>query len=55
MILEADQIVVMQEGTVTGMGTHEELMSSHDFYRKLAQQQFQRDDKMENENREVLH
>lgn len=54
-ILKADQIVVMQEGTVTGTGTHEELMSSHDFYRKLVQQQFQWDDKMENENREVLH
>lgn len=41
-ILKADQIVVMQDGTVTGIGTHEQLMNTHDFYRMLVHQQFQR-------------
>jgi ATP-binding cassette subfamily B protein AbcA/BmrA len=43
-ILKADQIVVMQDGTVTGIGTHEQLMATHDFYRMLVHQQFQREE-----------
>lgn len=52
-ILKADQIIVMQEGTVTGIGTHEQLMASHDFYRKLVQQQFQQEEKIEHASRPV--
>jgi ATP-binding cassette, subfamily B, bacterial AbcA/BmrA len=44
-IVHADQMVVMQEGTITGIGTHEALMESYDFYRKLVQQQFQKEEK----------
>ncbi|WP_428908122.1 ABC transporter ATP-binding protein [Niallia sp. Krafla_26] len=35
-IMDADQIVVLEAGTITGSGTHEELVESHDFYQKLA-------------------
>ncbi|MCM3006249.1 ABC transporter ATP-binding protein [Priestia koreensis] len=40
-VVNADQIIVMQNGTITGVGTHEELMNTHDFYRGLVRQQFQ--------------
>lgn len=40
-VINADQIVVIEDGEVTGKGTHEELLSTHSFYRRLVQQQFQ--------------
>nr|WP_249730648.1 ABC transporter ATP-binding protein [Paenibacillus sp. J2TS4] len=40
-VRNADKIVVLEKGTVTGQGTHEALLASHDFYRKLVQQQFE--------------
>lgn len=40
-VISADQIVVIEDGEVTGNGTHEELLSTHTFYRRLVQQQFQ--------------
>ncbi|MBM7703836.1 ABC transporter ATP-binding protein [Metabacillus iocasae] len=39
-IVKADQIVVIQDGKVTGVGTHHELLQHHDFYRVLVNQQF---------------
>ncbi|MBA4535744.1 ABC transporter ATP-binding protein [Bacillus aquiflavi] len=38
-IIHADQIVVLENGEVTGTGSHRELLESHSLYRKLAEQQ----------------
>ena len=35
-ILNADQIVVLEEGKVVGIGTHEELMKNNETYRQIA-------------------
>ena len=35
-ILNADQIVVLEEGKVVGKGTHEELMKDNEVYRQIA-------------------
>ncbi|ASS73842.1 multidrug ABC transporter permease [Tumebacillus algifaecis] len=40
-VVDADQIVVLEKGRVTGVGTHEELLESHELYRELATHQFQ--------------
>lgn len=39
-IMEADQIVVMKEGRVDQVGTHEELLQKSDLYQKLYSLQF---------------
>ena len=38
-VVEADQIVVIDGGSVTGAGSHHELLVSHALYKKLAEQQ----------------
>ncbi|MCS0789968.1 ABC transporter ATP-binding protein [Cytobacillus pseudoceanisediminis] len=38
-IVDADQIVFIEKGQVTGIGTHSELTQSHDLYREFAEQQ----------------
>ena len=38
-ILDADQIIVMNEGKITGMGTHDELLASNTEYREIAESQ----------------
>ncbi|OHX48569.1 multidrug ABC transporter permease [Planococcus salinarum] len=38
-IVDADKIVFIEKGRVTGMGTHRELISSHSLYREFAEQQ----------------
>jgi ATP-binding cassette, subfamily B, bacterial AbcA/BmrA len=40
-VVNADQIVVLENGTITGVGTHRELLQTHPLYRELAEQQFQ--------------
>ncbi|MEH7390143.1 ABC transporter ATP-binding protein [Bacillus sp. JJ1474] len=40
-IIDADQIAVMDAGTITGTGTHAELLQSHPLYRELAEQQLE--------------
>lgn len=40
-IVDADQIAVVEAGTITGTGTHSELLESHSLYRELAEQQFE--------------
>lgn len=35
-ILNADQIVVLEEGKVAGIGTHEELMKTNEVYKQIA-------------------
>ena len=33
--MHADQIAVLENGHVTGIGTHQELINSHAYYKKL--------------------
>ena len=33
--MEADKIIVMNEGEITGVGTHEELIRSNQEYREI--------------------
>ncbi|WP_435921086.1 ABC transporter ATP-binding protein [Paenibacillus sp. DYY-L-2] len=40
-VVGADQIIFIEKGTVTGRGTHEELIQGHDMYREFAAQQLQ--------------
>ena len=35
-ILNADQIIVLDEGKVVGIGTHEQLMQNNETYRQIA-------------------
>jgi ATP-binding cassette subfamily B protein len=37
--MHADQIVVLDEGTIVGIGTHEELMKTSVTYREIVQSQ----------------
>ena len=43
-ILHADQIIVLNEGKVAGMGTHEELMASCATYQEIARSQLSEDE-----------
>jgi ATP-binding cassette subfamily B protein AbcA/BmrA len=38
-VVHADQIVVLERGKITGIGTHPDLFHSHAVYRKLSQKQ----------------
>jgi ATP-binding cassette subfamily B multidrug efflux pump len=38
-IMHADQIVVLDEGTIAGLGTHEELMRSCETYQEIVYSQ----------------
>ncbi|MEW9667791.1 ABC transporter ATP-binding protein [Ammoniphilus sp. 3BR4] len=38
-VADADQIVVMEKGKVTGQGTHHQLLENHEVYRELAKHQ----------------
>ena len=35
-ILNADKIIVLEEGKMVGVGTHEELMKNNETYRQIA-------------------
>ena len=35
-ILNADQIIVLEEGKVVGIGTHDELIKNNETYRQIA-------------------
>ena len=37
--MDADLIVVLDDGHISGMGTHEELMESNEIYRDVYQSQ----------------
>ncbi|MDA8019668.1 MAG: ABC transporter ATP-binding protein/permease [Thermoanaerobaculia bacterium] len=39
-VQHADRIYVLESGEVTGVGTHEELLSSHSYYARLVERQF---------------
>ncbi|MFC5648931.1 ABC transporter ATP-binding protein [Paenibacillus solisilvae] len=38
-VVDADQILFVEKGTITGSGTHFELLESHELYREFATQQ----------------
>lgn len=38
-IMDADQIIVLDQGEIVGRGTHDELMLTNDIYREIAQSQ----------------
>ena len=38
-IMHADQIVVLEDGTIAGIGTHEELLESSETYREIVTSQ----------------
>jgi len=38
-IVDADKIIFIEKGEVTGAGTHQELIETHELYRKFAEQQ----------------
>ena len=38
-ILHAEQIIVLDDGEVAGIGTHQELLSSCEVYRQIAESQ----------------
>ncbi|MBW4082203.1 ABC transporter ATP-binding protein [Paenibacillus sp. S150] len=40
-VVNADQIIFMEKGRITGRGTHEELLREHGLYREFAEQQLQ--------------
>lgn len=42
-IVNSDKIYFIDSGQLTGEGTHEELMASHDLYRAFTEQQFGED------------
>ncbi|PLT30227.1 ABC transporter ATP-binding protein [Peribacillus deserti] len=44
-VIDADQIVFLEKGRVTGKGTHSELMQTHELYREFASRQFRVPDK----------
>ena len=37
--MEADRIIVLEEGRVNGFGTHEELLANNDIYRDVYESQ----------------
>lgn len=38
-IVDADKIIFIEKGNITGIGSHQELIESHELYRKFAEQQ----------------
>lgn len=38
-VVEADELFILENGRITGQGTHDELIESHELYQKLAKQQ----------------
>ncbi|PGZ96139.1 multidrug ABC transporter permease [Bacillus pseudomycoides] len=42
-IVDADQIIVLEDGKITAIGSHEELLSKHEYYQKIIKQQFERE------------
>ena len=48
-ILNADKIIVLEEGKIVGQGTHEELMQNNETYRQIALSQLSEDELNNNE------
>ncbi len=45
-IMDADLIVVLDEGAIAGIGTHERLMDTCSVYREIAQSQLDMEDNL---------
>ncbi|HEL1060574.1 TPA: ATP-binding cassette domain-containing protein, partial [Streptococcus equi subsp. zooepidemicus] len=43
-IMDADQIIVLDQGEIVGRGTHEELLASNAIYREIANSQLNKED-----------
>ena len=43
-VIHAEQIIVLNEGRIVGIGTHEELMKSCDVYREIAYSQLSKEE-----------
>ena len=43
-ILHAEQIIVLDEGRIAGMGTHDELMKNCEVYRQIAFSQLSKEE-----------
>ena len=35
-VMDADQIIVLDQGEISGIGTHQELLKSNEIYRSIA-------------------
>ncbi len=35
-VMDADQIIVLDQGEISGIGTHEELLKTNEIYRSIA-------------------
>ena len=46
-VVDADQLLFLEKGQITGRGTHQELMDSHEMYRKFAKQQLKIHEELE--------
>ncbi|MGT2928744.1 ABC transporter ATP-binding protein [Streptococcus dentasini] len=46
-IMDADQIIVLDEGEIVGRGTHDELMVSNEIYREIADSQLNSSNQLE--------
>ncbi|AOL25841.1 multidrug resistance ABC transporter ATP-binding protein/permease BmrA [Bacillus subtilis] len=47
-VVDADQLLFVEKGEITGRGTHHELMASHGLYRDFAEQQLKMNADLEN-------
>ena len=43
-IMEADRIIVVEKGEIAGIGTHQELLKSCDFYKEIVSSQLSKED-----------
>ena len=43
-IMNADKIIVLDEGKIVGQGTHEELMKSNEIYQEIAYSQLSKEE-----------
>jgi len=43
-IMNADRIIVLDEGMIAGIGTHKELMASSEIYREMASSQLREEE-----------
>ena len=43
-IRDADKIIVLEDGKIAGMGTHEELMEQCEVYRQIAYSQLSKEE-----------